>query len=86
MIDPVDDSAAVACPLKAGRATFHHFQTLRCTARNTTDQPRLAYPVEFQLAPTWRDEPAKMPWVDELRAATGTRPLVYVADGRVHQL
>lgn len=85
-IDPVDESIAVACPLRAGGATFHHFQTLHYTAPNITAEPRLAYPVEFQLAPVWRDEPRKMPWVDEARAATGPRPHIYVADGRVIQL
>lgn len=66
---PIDASSAVACPLRAGGATFHHYQTLHFTAPNTTEQPRLAYPVEFQVEPRPRDTPLPMPWVDERRAA-----------------
>ena len=81
--DAVDASLAVACPLKMGGATFHHSETLHYTAPNTTSQTRLAFPMEFQLAPVRRKEPERMPWVDEFRAATGPRPLVYVADGKM---
>ena len=83
---PVDTSAAVACPLPAGGATFHHFQTLHYTAPNTTDRQRLAYPVEFQIAPTHRAEPLDMPWVEERRAVVGDAPLTYIADGKVIEL
>jgi ectoine hydroxylase-related dioxygenase (phytanoyl-CoA dioxygenase family) len=81
--DPIDTSTAVACPLKMGGATFHHSETLHYTAPNATMKTRLAFPMEFQLAPIRRVEPERMPWVDEFRAATGERPLVYVADGRI---
>lgn len=85
VMEPVDESRAVACPLPAGGVTFHHAQTLHYTAPNTTDRPRLAYPMEFQCKPVRRAEPRVMPWVDELRAATGRdgRPLTYVADGEL---
>ena len=83
VVEEVDASRAVACPLRAGGATFHHSETLHYTAPNTTDRPRLAYPMEFQLAPVRRATPEVMPWVDELRAAVGTRPLFYVADGEM---
>lgn len=82
----VDYATAVACPLRAGGATFHHSETLHYTAPNQTDRPRLAYPVEFQLAPVRRAEPELMPWVEETRAAVGRSPLVYVADGRMIEL
>ena len=52
--EPVDFSKATPCPLKAGGATFHHSETLHYTAPNTTDKPRLAFPMEFQLAPVRR--------------------------------
>jgi hypothetical protein len=80
----VDESTAVACELPAGGATFHHPRTLHYTAPNTTDQPRLAFPTEFQLQPVRREKPVTRPWVDEFRAATGQAgpPPVYVADGR----
>jgi hypothetical protein len=80
--DPGDTSKAVACPLKMGGATFHHSETLHYTAPNTTTQTRLAFPMEFQRAPVRRRQPEIMPWVDEFRAATGSHPLVYVADGK----
>jgi hypothetical protein len=39
--------------------------------------------MEFQLAPVRRQKPETMPWVDEFRAASGERALIYVADGKV---
>jgi ectoine hydroxylase-related dioxygenase (phytanoyl-CoA dioxygenase family) len=81
-----DATTAVACPLKAGGATFHHAETLHYTAPNATDRPRLAFPMEFQVKPRRRAVPEAMPWVDEHRAAAGTQPLTWVADGRVSLL
>jgi Phytanoyl-CoA dioxygenase (PhyH) len=81
--DDVDPSQAVVCPLPAGGCTFHHSRTLHYTAPNTTDRPRLAFPVEFQLAPRWREVPLSHPWGDEHRAATGRgAPEGYFADGK----
>ena len=81
--DDVDKSSGGACPLPAGGATFHHQRTLHYTARNTTDRPRLAFPIEFQVQPTPRDEVPTWPWVDANRAATGgTAPTGYFADGQ----
>ena len=80
----IDESKAVACPLKQAGATFHHFETLHYTAPNRTSIPRLAFPMEFQVAPVKRERPLAMPWVDEHRATTdASRPFVYVADGKV---
>jgi len=80
----IDHSKAAPCPLKKGGATFHHSETLHYTAPNATAQPRLAFPMEFQLAPVRRETPEVMPWVDQHRAATGgPRPPVYVANGKV---
>jgi hypothetical protein len=84
--EPVEASTAVACPLKMGGATFHHAETLHYTAPNTTNQTRLAFPMEFQIAPTRRKVPEIMPWVDEHRATAGTAPLIYVADGKMIRL
>ena len=82
-----DTAGAVACPLPAGGATFHHSRTLHFTAPNTTDRPRLAFPTEFEVRPVFRDAPASMPWVDAYRAVSGgTAPTHYVADGRFVQL
>ncbi|HEY0649723.1 phytanoyl-CoA dioxygenase family protein [Phenylobacterium sp.] len=83
----VDLSTAVACPLKKGGCTFHHAETLHYTAPNTTDRPRLAFPMEFQLKPVRRAQPERMPWVDEHRAAIGgAGPTLYIHDGRITRL
>jgi ectoine hydroxylase-related dioxygenase (phytanoyl-CoA dioxygenase family) len=84
--DKVDPASAVACPLKTGGATFHHFETLHYTAPNQTHRPRLAYPMEFQLAPVRKEIPEEMPWVLERRAQGGTHEPVYVADGKIVSL
>lgn len=83
----IDAAAAIACPLKKGGCTFHHSETLHYTAPNTTGEVRLAFPMEFQLAPRRRAVPEVMPWIEEHRAATGgAKPLVYVADGKMIRL
>ena len=84
--EAVDAAGAVACPLKAGGATFHHCETLHYTAPNGSDRPRLAFPMEFELQPVRRTVPEVMPWVDAHRAAAGTAPLTWVADGKVSVL
>src|SRR6185295_4156058 len=85
--EPFDEKSAVACPLKAGGATFHHSETLHHTEPNGTDTPRLAFPMEFQVKPTRREQPVKMPWVDQHRAAVGgANPAVYVHDGKITAL
>lgn len=79
-----DTSSAVACPLPAGGATFHHFCTLHYTAPNTTDRDRWAFPMEYQVAPRPRAEKRDMPWVEERRAVTGAPdPIFYAADGKI---
>ena len=79
---PIDPSEAVACHSgSAGRrsTTSRRYHT----APNTTDRPRLAYPMEFQARPVRRAVPVDMPWVMERRAATGEGPqFMYPADGR----
>jgi hypothetical protein len=85
--EDVDESQAVVCPLPAGGATFHHSRTLHHTAMNATAEARLAFPVEFEVRPTFRQTPAVRPWVDEWRALTGGgAPTAHVADGRSYEL
>lgn len=43
----VDTSAAVACPIPAGGLTVHFPRTMHYTGPNRTDQPRLAWILEF---------------------------------------
>jgi ectoine hydroxylase-related dioxygenase (phytanoyl-CoA dioxygenase family) len=84
IVHDVDASQAVACPLPAGGATFHHHLTLHYTAPNTTDLDRLACPTEFQLMPWRREEPVEWDWIQRREAATGhkrERPSV-IADGK----
>ncbi len=81
--EDIDASKAVPCPLKMGGATFHHAETLHYTAPNATDRVRMAFPMEFQVAPRRRAAPEIMPWVDQRRAASGgAGRLGYVADGK----
>lgn len=55
---------AVACPMKAGGATFHAMRTLHYSAPNTTDSPRRAFILKFAnpgaAAPV--DDPPQRPW------------------------
>ena len=48
----IDESKAVAVPLPAGGAMFHHCQTLHYTAPNTTERHRRAYAVHYMPAGT----------------------------------
>jgi hypothetical protein len=51
----VDPSLAVACPVASGGATAHLPRTLHYTGPNLTDEPRLAWILEFGVAPgRWR--------------------------------
>jgi ectoine hydroxylase-related dioxygenase (phytanoyl-CoA dioxygenase family) len=64
----VDFSTAVACPLKAGGATFHHHRILHFAGPNTADAPRTAFILEFQTPPTRRDVADERPWFERRRA------------------
>jgi hypothetical protein len=82
--EPVDAAAFVPCPLKRGGCTFHHPSTVHQTAVNTTDSPRLAYPLTVQTVPSRRPVPRSTPWLDEFVAANGGhRQTTYVADAQV---
>ncbi len=60
--DDVDPSEAVACPIPAGGATFHHCRTLHYSAPNSTDQERRAYILVFSGPPKKLDKPDDRPW------------------------
>ena len=87
VVEAVDHGLAVACPLPAGGATFHHSRTLHYTAPNTTSQDRRAYAIEHETSPTRRATPADKPWVEATRQRLG-RPasLVHVAEGELRGL
>lgn len=69
-------AAAVAVPLRAGGATFHHPRTLHRTGPNTTDRPRRAYANEFQATPVEREVRTHRPWVDEGQARWNERSVI----------
>jgi hypothetical protein len=88
MVDEADDLlASVPCPLRKGGCTFHHPATVHQTAVNTTDRPRLAFPLTVQTTPVRRDSRRETPWLDEFAAAIGgRRQTTYLADGKVLHL
>ena len=66
---------AVAVPIAAGAATFHHPRMIHYAGPNSTDQPRRAYANEFQLAPVAAEGVAERPWLDEGRKAWEARTI-----------
>jgi hypothetical protein len=71
--EDADASRAIAVPLSAGGATFHHCRTLHSSGPNTSERPRRAYANEFQLAPQRRAEPFARPWIAEGKRAWEAR-------------
>lgn len=67
--DDVDPARAVACPIPAGGATFHHCRTLHYAGPNTTDQPRRAYILVLSSRIERADTPDSRPWQQESRDA-----------------
>ncbi len=56
---------AVACPIPAGGATFHHCRILHYAGPNTTDHPRRAYITVLSAQPVKRETRAERPWLDK---------------------
>jgi hypothetical protein len=63
--EPVDLSGAVACPIPAGGATFHHCRTLHYTPPNTSTSPRRALTTITHGPRTERIPPLVRPWRGE---------------------
>jgi hypothetical protein len=84
--EPVDLDTFVACPLRAGGCTFHDPATVHMTGVNTTDRPRLAYPITVQTLPVRRATRRDTPWLQEFLDAGGVEQSSYVADARVLSL
>jgi hypothetical protein len=80
---PLDANAFVPCPLRKGGCTFHDPSTVHRTGVNTTDRPRLAFPLTVQTEPVRRAVERDMPWQDVYIAAGGQKQTAYVADGKV---
>ena len=68
-------ATAVACPIPAGGATFHHPRTLHYAGPNSTDGARRAYANEFQLPPVKREQFEERPWVTAGRQAMESRTI-----------
>ena len=67
--DDVDPTEAVACPVPAGGATFHHCRTLHYAGPNTTARQRRAYIIVCSGPSARRDVPAHRPWQADEREA-----------------
>jgi ectoine hydroxylase-related dioxygenase (phytanoyl-CoA dioxygenase family) len=72
--DHVDPSQAVACPIPAGGATFHHCRTLHYAGPNTTGRPRRAYTLVLSGPPIRREKPEARPWQAEEQEALKNLP------------
>jgi ectoine hydroxylase-related dioxygenase (phytanoyl-CoA dioxygenase family) len=57
-----DPNDAVPCPLPAGGAAIHHGRTLHCAGPNSTDLPRYAYILAFEVPPVPRTNQRDFHW------------------------
>jgi len=73
----LDFSKAVACPLPAGGATFHHNRMFHYAGPNHSEIPRRAYILGFGLPPSPRLEPRSFPWNDMKATARQERALAH---------
>jgi ectoine hydroxylase-related dioxygenase (phytanoyl-CoA dioxygenase family) len=65
-----DESAAVACPVRAGWGILHAGRTLHSALPNRTGTDRLAYVLVFRAPPVPRSEPARFTWLATKRTAS----------------
>ena len=73
LVDPVDESKAVACPLPPGGATFHDSRTLHFTGANRSSGPRRAYIIGFGAPTRPRDDGRRFPWLEAKHTARDER-------------
>ena len=73
LVEPIDESNTVVCPLPAGGATFHDSRTLHFTGANRSEVPRRAYILGFGQPPTRRTEERRFPWAEVRRTARDAR-------------
>jgi hypothetical protein len=69
MLDGGSPEGAVACPIPAGGATFHHCRILHYAGPNTTERPRRAYITVVNAPATKREAPLERPWLEAEREA-----------------
>jgi ectoine hydroxylase-related dioxygenase (phytanoyl-CoA dioxygenase family) len=72
-VEGADTSAAVACPIPAGSATFHLSRTLHYTGPNQSSGPRRAYILGAGTRATPRNDDRRFPWNEEKRTAREMR-------------
>jgi ectoine hydroxylase-related dioxygenase (phytanoyl-CoA dioxygenase family) len=72
-VENVNQAEAVAAPVAAGGAVFHHCRTLHSSGPNRSERVRRAYSNEWQIEPAKREHPAPRPWFDEVRKAQQER-------------
>jgi hypothetical protein len=73
--DDVDSSKAVAVPIGAGGAIFHHCRILHSSRPNRSEHVRRAYANEWQLTPVKRESAPARPWIDEGKRAWESREI-----------
>ena len=73
MLEAVDETQVVACPLPPGGATFHDSRTMHFTGANHSSVPRRAYIIGFGTATTPRAEARRFPWNEAKRTAREER-------------
>lgn len=78
-----DPSQAVACPLPPGGIVIHHGLTLHYAGPNTTDQPRYAYVLGFELPPAKSRNSLQrvFPWNAERESANRQRRRAWLRRG-----
>ena len=73
MLEPIDESKAVACPLPPGGATFHDSRTMHFTGANRSAVPRRAYILGFGRPIAPRTDGRRFPWNEARRTARDAR-------------
>lgn len=71
----VPTSDAIACPVRAGAATFHHHRLLHYAGPNRSDRRRRACIAVAQTEPVPRQTPYDRPWFHDGQAAWSQRTL-----------
>ncbi|WP_233161575.1 MULTISPECIES: phytanoyl-CoA dioxygenase family protein [unclassified Achromobacter] len=64
---------AVPVPLPAGGCTIHDMRTLHYTAPNSSEAPRLAYILIFNVPPTYKPGLRQFPWLEGRRTDSQVR-------------
>lgn len=73
IVEDVDTSQAVACPVPAGGVTIHGSRTMHGTGANTSDVPRRALILGFGAPSTPRTDGRRFPWNEAKRTAREQR-------------